>query len=68
MKKKYIGTSRKYQTLKNAILYAYELINNQDPDAAKTYYDDVKAKLDTYTQKGEALTALAIMEYSQSIT
>lgn len=68
MKKKYIGTSRKYQPIKNAFLYAYELINNQNPEAAKPYYDEVKAKLDTYTQKGEALTALAIMEYRQSIT
>lgn len=59
---KYVKSYRKYIPLKCAILFAYELINNQSPESAQQYYDEVKSKQNTYTQPGEARTALAIME------
>lgn len=59
---KYVKTYSKYIPMKCAILYSYELINNQNPETAQVYYDEVKKKQDTYTQKGEALMALAIMD------
>ncbi|MCQ2111615.1 MAG: hypothetical protein MJY79_09000 [Bacteroidaceae bacterium] len=63
---KYITVYSKYLPLKCAVLFAYELINNQNADAAQKYYDEVKSRLDCYTQKGEALTALAIMDKIRS--
>lgn len=59
---KYVTSYRKYIPLKCAILFAFELINNQSPESAQQYYDEVKSKQNTYTQPGEARTALAIME------
>lgn len=59
---KYIQAYKKYMPLKCAVLFAYEFINNQNPSAAEAYYNEVKSKQDSYTQPGEALTALAIME------
>lgn len=58
----YIQKYRKYFPMKCAVLFAYELLNNQSPDAAQKYYDEVKAQLNNYTQPGEARTALAIIE------
>lgn len=60
---KYIQTYKIFMPLKCAILYAYEFINNQNPEAAEPYYEEVNTKLDTYTQKGEALTALEVMNH-----
>lgn len=59
---KYVMEYRKYLPMKCAILFAYELINNHSPEAAQTYYDEVKTNLNSYTQPGEARTALAIMD------
>lgn len=65
---KYIQTYRKYLPMKCAVLFAYELINNQSPEEAQKYYDEVESNLNTYTQPGEARTAVAIMdELRQSI-
>lgn len=59
---KYIMTYRKYMPMKSAILYAYEFISHQSPEEAQQYYDEVQNNYHTYTQPGEAHTALAIME------
>lgn len=59
---KYIMTYRKYLPMKCAILYAYELISHQSPGEALPYYDEVKNKIHSYTQPGEARSALAIIE------
>lgn len=59
---KYIQTYRKYLPMKCAALFAYELINNQSPEDAQRYYDEVESNLNTYTQPGEARTAVAIMD------
>lgn len=63
---KYITSYRQYFPLKCAILFAYEHIYHQSPDSAQQYYDEVNSKLNTYTQPGEARTALAIMEKIKS--
>lgn len=62
MLQKYITTYRKYFPMKCAILFAYELINNQSPEDAQKYYNEVKANFFTFTQLGEARAALAIMD------
>lgn len=59
---KYLRMHSKYSALKCATLFAYELLYSQNPDKAQPYYDEVKARKDSYTQIGEGLTALAIME------
>lgn len=59
---KYITTYRKYLPMKCAVLFAYELINNQSPEEAQKYYDEVASNLNTFTQPGEARTAVAIMD------
>ncbi len=59
---KYITTYRKYLPMKCAVLFAYELINNQSPEEAQKYYDEVASNLNTFTQPGEAHTAVAIMD------
>ncbi len=59
---KYIMTYRKYLPMKCAILFAYELINNQSPETAQEYYNEVESNLHTFTQPGEARTAIAIMD------
>lgn len=59
---KYITTYRKYLPMKCVVLFAYELINNQSPEKAQKYYDEVESNLNTYTQPGEARTAVAIMD------
>lgn len=59
---KYIMTYRKYFPMKSAILFAYELINNQSPEEAQKYYNEIASKINTFTQPGEARTALAIMD------
>lgn len=59
---KYNMTYRKYLPLKSAILFAYELINNQSPETAQKYYNEVESNFNNFTQPGEARTALAIME------
>lgn len=59
---KYIMRYRKYLPMKCAILFAYELINNQSPETAQEYYEEVESNLNTFTQLGEARTALAIMD------
>lgn len=59
---KYIMTYRKYLPIKSAILFAYELINNQSPETAQKYYNEVESNLHSFTQPGEARTALAIMK------
>lgn len=59
---KYIMTYRKYMPMKCAILYAYEFISHQSSEEAQQYYDEVKNKIHSYTQPGEARSALAIME------
>ena len=58
----YIQSNSKYLPIKCAILFAYEMLGNQNPDAAQNYYNEVKSKLETYAIKGEALTALALMD------
>ncbi|MCQ2213694.1 MAG: hypothetical protein MJZ36_08660 [Bacteroidaceae bacterium] len=58
----YIQTYRKYLPMKCAGLFAYELINNQSTEDAQKYYDEVESNLNTYTQPGEARTAIAIMD------
>lgn len=58
----YIKKYSQYFPLKCATLFAYELIHNSNQEAAQKYYEEVKAKQDTYTQKGEALEALEIMD------
>lgn len=60
---RYIKTARKYAPLKCAALFAYEYINNQNPEAASPYYEEVKARQNNYAQPGEAYTALAVMDY-----
>ena len=59
---KYIMTYRKYLPMKCAILFAYELINNQSPETAQEYYNEVESNIHTFTQPGEARTAIAIMD------
>ena len=59
---KYITTYRKYLPMKCAVLFAYELVNNQSPEEAQKYYDEVASNINTFTQPGEARMALAIME------
>lgn len=59
---KYIMTYRKYLPMKCAILFAYELINNESAEEAQKYYKEVETNLNTFTQPGEARTALAIMD------
>lgn len=59
---KYITTYRKYLPMKCAVLFAYELINNQSPEEAQKYYDEVESNLNSFTQPGEARTAVAIMD------
>lgn len=59
---KYIMTYRKYLPMKCAILFAYELINNQSLETAQEYYNEVESNIHTFTQPGEARTAIAIMD------
>lgn len=59
---KYVTSYSKYFPLKNCILFAYETFNNQSPESAQRYYDEVESKRNAYTQPGEARTAMAIME------
>ena len=59
----YVKAARKYAPLKCAVLFAYEYINNQNPEAAAPYYEEVKTRQNDYAQPGEALTALAVMDY-----
>lgn len=59
---KYIMTYRKYLPMKCAILFAYELINNQSPETAQEYYNEVESNIHAFTQPGEARTAIAIMD------
>lgn len=48
--------------IKHASLFAYELICNQNLEEAQKHYDEVLARKDKYSQPGEALTALAVMD------
>lgn len=58
----YIEVNSKYSPLKSAVLFAYELVHNQNPEAAQSHYDKVVANLDKYINPGEARTAVAIMD------
>lgn len=58
---KYIETFSKYSPLKSAVLFAYELINNQNPVAAQAHYDKVAAHSGKYLNTCETKTALDIM-------
>ena len=59
---KYVRQAAKYMPIKHASLFAYELICNQNLEEAQKHYDEVFARKDKYSQPGEALTALAVMD------
>lgn len=59
---KYVRQAAKYMPIKHASLFAYELICNQNLEEAQKHYDEVLARKDKYSQPGEALTALAVMD------
>lgn len=59
---RYVRQMANYSPMKQATLFAYELIANQNPGEAQKHYDEVIARKDRYTSPGEALTAIAVMD------
>lgn len=59
----YVRQTAKYMPTKLVTLFAYELINNQNPEEAQKYYDEVERRMYKYSQPGEARTAIAIMDF-----
>lgn len=59
----YVRHTAKYMPMKHATLFAYELINNQNPEEAQKHYDEVESRMNEYSQPGEARTAIAIMDF-----
>lgn len=59
----YVRQTAKYMPTKLVTLFAYELINNQNPEEAQKYYDEVERRMNKYSQPGEARTAIAIMDF-----
>jgi hypothetical protein len=60
---RYTERNGKYSPMKNAVLYAYELLYKNDEERAKTYKQRLESHEHEYTMPGETRTALAVIDF-----
>ena len=58
---RYTSANSKYSPMKFAVLYAVELIHNNNKEKAETYRQKLEKNMDNFTMPGEAKTALELI-------
>ena len=58
---RYTSANSKYSPMKFAVLYAVELIHNNNKEKAETYRQKLEKNMDNFTMPGEAKTALKLI-------
>lgn len=64
---RYTMLNSKYQPIKAAVLFTYELLHNRDAENAESYRQQVLQHRNDYTMPGEADTALCLMERAKEL-
>ena len=63
----YLKSASKYSATKRATLYAWQLIHENNPSEAEKVLNEMRKNQDNYAFKGEARTAIALMEHIKDL-